>query len=74
MFILLFVYVICTVLIGLGFSGRVDYPYSKFTTIFGMPVLIWFMLGQVFHGIMSHYHLHNEDEVEWLRKLHNIPE
>ena len=43
MLILLFVYVICTVLIGLGFSGRVDYPYSKFTTIFGMPVLIWFM-------------------------------
>lgn len=51
MMVLLIVYVICTVLIGLGYSNRIDDPYSKFLAIFGMPIMIWIMLGCLFRSV-----------------------
>lgn len=73
MITLLFFYVIFTVLIGIGYISRIDDPYSRFLTIFGMPILIWIILGQLLHRALSHYHLPYEDEVEWLCKIHNLP-
>ena len=61
MLILLFVYVICTILIGLGFSGRVDYPYSRFLAIFGMPIMIWILLGRLFRRVWFSYKLPEAD-------------
>lgn len=51
MITLLFFYVICTVLIGIGYSNSIDDPYSKFLAIFGMPIMIWILLGRLFRRV-----------------------
>ena len=61
MLILLIVYVVCTVLIGLGYSSRIDDPYSRFLAIFGMPILIWIMLGHLFRRVWFSCKLPEED-------------
>ena len=61
MITLLFFYVICTVLIGIGYISRIDDPYSRFLTIFGMPIMIWIMLGRLFRRVWFSCKLPEED-------------
>ena len=51
MMVLLIVYVVCTVLIGIGYISRIDDPDSRILTIFGMPIMIWIMLGRLFRRV-----------------------
>ena len=61
MMAILIVYVVCTVLIGIGYSNRIDDPYSKFLAIFGMPIMIWILLGRLFRRVWFSYKLPEED-------------
>ncbi len=61
MMTILIVYVVCTVLIGIGYSNRIDDPYSKFLAIFGMPIMIWILLGRLFRRVWFSYKLPEAD-------------
>ena len=61
MMTILIVYVVCTVLIGIGYSNRIDDPYSRFLTIFGMPIMIWIMLGRLFRRVWFSSKFSEED-------------
>ena len=61
MMVLLIVYVVCTVLIGIGYISRIDDPYSRILTIFGMPVMIWIMLGRLFRRVWFSSKFSEED-------------
>lgn len=61
MITLLFFYVICTVLIGIGYISRIDDPYSRFLAIFGMPIMIWILLGRLFRRVWFSYKLPEAD-------------
>ena len=61
MMTILIVYVVCTVLIGIGYSNRIDDPYSKFLAIFGMPIMIWIMLGRLFRRVWFSCKFSGED-------------
>ena len=61
MMAILIVYVVCTVLIGIGYISRIDDPYSRILTIFGMPVMIWIMLGRLFRRVWFSCKFSEED-------------
>lgn len=51
------IYILITVLIGIGFVDKIDDSYSKFLTIFGMPILLWVLLGHLLRRIWFSYKL-----------------
>ena len=61
MMVLLIVYVVCIVVIAIGYSNKIDDPYSRFLTIFGMPIMIWIMLGRLFRRVWFSSKFSEED-------------